>query len=264
MYETLSSHILRNIDKLEQYLGVHIEPSWITPEILEALNTDSASLRESPLPESVFRGLESRESYSDNNIQTDQEVQEAIQAAFEESALRAAADQQRGYKLEEEVLPLPESALMRVRQHQMPGSNDSGAGGSIYRFFRTMADYERETGRIAPWLPNYAVPVGTESYIGPWGIDGSASIYAQSTFGAPLMITRVPVDEAKSLNPNLIIFDRNASVIWKKHSGGKWATIVSAFDGSAVYAVEVAAKLEGAQRDEFVRFATDILENRIF
>lgn len=184
-----------------------------------------------------------------------------LQAIFEQRARLDEVNQQRGYYLEEEVLPTPEIVLMRVRQQQMRKVDERNTDGSIYRFFQTMEDYERETGRIAPWLPAYGVPVGTESYIGPWNIEGSASIYAESAFDAPLMVMKWPVDDSRFFNPNLIIFGRDASVVLVKHADGKWATRVLAFDGSVVYKVEVAAKLEGVQKDEFVRFATDILEN---
>ena len=52
----------------------------------------------------------------------------------------------------------------------------------------------------------------------------------------------------------------DGSVTTHRHADGVWATTVVGFDGSHRYQVTVEAKLEGEERDEFVRAAIAMIE----
>ena len=191
------------------------------------------------------------------------------EARWAEAEREAAVDRARGYFLDEDDIPLPKQLLARIRQQRLIRGFEHDSltpepkRDSLAPFdpFLTIEEYERTSGQLAPRMPAYAVPVGTEAFIGPWSMDGIARIYVDSVFGAPLMVTESSVDEVIYLAPNLTVFGRDAEVTLIKHRDGEWATYVSAFDGRREFHVEVAARLEGAQRDEFVRFARDIIEN---
>jgi len=61
-------------------------------------------------------------------------------------------------------------------------------------------------------------------------------------------------------DPNLHIMGHDGSVTTYKYSDGPWATAVTAFDGWYKYTVVLEKKLEGEERDEFVRMATAMIE----
>ena len=89
-----------------------------------------------------------------------------------------------------------------------------------------------------------------------------ARVFADSDFGGPLAITEGPADKVTYYDPNLTIFGRDALVELIKYRDGGWSTYVRAFDGQRSFRVGVAARLEGQQRDDFIRFARDVIENR--
>ena len=51
-----------------------------------------------------------------------------------------------------------------------------------------------------------------------------------------------------------------ANVAWALFENGAWTTTVAGYDGRRVHHVTVEKKLDGAERDRFVRFASDIIE----
>ena len=197
-----------------------------------------------------------------------------------------ATTRELGYYPSKKQIPEPEELLMRIRQvHLMRGSepgpppaqkNPPSPFAAIPEFaafrefaafqefaaFRKIAEYEQISGNPAPYLPAYGIPAGTEAYIGPRGTDGMARVFADSDFGGPLAITENPADKVIYPNPNLTVFGRDASVQLIKYRDGGWSTYVRAFDGQRSFRVGVAARLEGQQRDDFIRFARDVIENR--
>ena len=199
----------------------------------------------------------------------------------------AATTRELGYYPSKKQIPEPEELLMRIRQvHLMRGSepgpppaqkNPPSPFAAIPEFaafrefaafqefaaFRKIAEYEQASGNPAPYLPAYGIPAGTEAYIGPWGMEGMARVFADSDFGGPLtIIDEGPVDKVTYYDPNLTIFGRDALVQLIKYRDGGWLTEVGAFDGQRSFSVGVAARLEGQQRDDFIRFARDVIENR--
>ena len=198
----------------------------------------------------------------------------------------AATTRELGYYPSKKQIPEPEELLMRIRQvHLMRGSepgpppaqkNPPSPFAAIPEFaafrefaafqefaaFRKIAEYEQASGNPAPYLPAYGIPAGTEAYIGPRGTEGMARVFADSDFGGPLAITENPADKVIYPNPNLTVFGRDASVQLIKYRDGGWSTYVRAFDGQRSFRVGVAARLEGQQRDDFIRFARDVIENR--
>ena len=198
----------------------------------------------------------------------------------------AATTRELGYYPSKKQIPEPEELLTRIRQvHLMRGSepgpppaqkNPPSPFAAIPEFaafrefaafqefaaFRKIAEYEQISGNPAPYLPAYGIPAGTEAYIGPRGTEGMARVFADSDFGGPLAITENPADKVIYPNPNLTIFGRDASVQLIKYRDGGWSTYVRAFDGQRSFRVGVAARLEGQQRDDFIRFARDVIENR--
>ena len=198
----------------------------------------------------------------------------------------AATTRELGYYPSKKQIPEPEELLMRIRQvHLMRGSepgppparqNPPSPFAAIPEFaafrefaafqefaaFRKIAEYEQVSGNPAPYLPAYGIPAGTEAYIGPRGTEGMARVFADSDFGGPLAITEGPADKVIYPNPNLTVFGRDASVQLIKYRDGGWSTYVRAFDGQRSFRVGVAARLEGQQRDDFIRFARDVIENR--
>ena len=61
--------------------------------------------------------------------------------------------------------------------------------------------------------------------------------------------------------PNLSILGQDAQVSIRKHTDDLWVTDVTAFDGRYEYRVALERRLDGEERDEFVAFAIDLIEN---
>ena len=175
----------------------------------------------------------------------------------------------RGYSVDLERIPLPEMFLSRIYQLQQMNIEPSGDSLSTTVeglqnnppvFFQSIEAFERSTGNLAPRMPEYIVDPGTDAHIGVWDSGGTGRVYADSVWGAPLVVTKTPVDRVVFNNPNLSIFGRDAVVDLVRYQGSVWSTYVTAFDGQHAYRVEIAAKLEGEEKDEFARFAKDIVE----
>ncbi len=190
--------------------------------------------------------------------------------AMAQLKLKVTAARERGYFLNENSIPLPKRLLARIRQARLIRVLDPAppTAGHIpnplapFAAFQTIAEYEQAGGNPLPPMPAHGVPLGTEAYIDPWGMKGMARVFADSDFGAALAITEDSADEVSYADPNLTIFGRDAAVELTKYGDDEWATSVSAFDGRRTFRIDVAAKLEGQRRDDFVRFAKDAIENR--
>ncbi len=193
-------------------------------------------------------------------------VTEQVKAQIER---RVAAAKERGYSIDEDSASPPKEVLARIRQQRLirgtaPSSPRTRQDPlAPFAAFQELAEYEQAGGHLAPSMPAYGVPAQTEAYIGPWGMEGVAMVFADSDFGAPILITEDAVDTVTYFNPNLTIFGRDASVGLTKYRDNEWATSVSAFDGRRASLVRIAAKLNGQQRDDFISFAKDVITDTL-
>ena len=181
---------------------------------------------------------------------------------------RAAAAEARGFHLSNKQVPRPEMMLSKIRQQRLmkkragltaPALSEDKTIGSTWAF-RTIAEFEQQSGTLAAPLPSYVVAAGVEGFIGPWK-GGVARVFSNSSFEAALMVLQYPADTVIFPAANLSIAGREASVKTIRYADGGWSTQVMAFDGNRVFIIEVAARLEGALFDDFVRFARDVVEN---
>ena len=87
-------------------------------------------------------------------------------------------------------------------------------------------------------------------------------VFSETKFGGVMYIEKTQADHFKPHEANLFIAGHDGTVTIGKHADGVWVTNVSAFDGRHLYQVVIEKKLEGTERDEFVRMATDLIEGR--
>ena len=90
--------------------------------------------------------------------------------------------------------------------------------------------------------------------------DGRLEVVADTVFGGVLYAGKSEAVHVHFNDPNLHILGHDGSVKTTRHADGVWVTTVSAFDGSHMYHVTVEKKLDGEERDEFVRMATAMIE----
>lgn len=90
--------------------------------------------------------------------------------------------------------------------------------------------------------------------------DGRIEVVADTVFGGVLYAEKSEAAHVYPDNPNLHILGHDGSVTTSKYADGVWATTVVAFDGSHMYRITLEKKLEGEERDEFVRMATAMIE----
>ena len=87
-------------------------------------------------------------------------------------------------------------------------------------------------------------------------------LYPRSTFdGAVLLVEETEADAFFPREPNLTIAGHPATVSWSLFENGVWTTTVAGYDGSRVHHITVEKKLDGAQRERFVRLAASIIED---
>ena len=168
----------------------------------------------------------------------------AQEALLEHDRGVAAQAATRGFYLDPANLPRADALLIRIRQARM-------AGGPRVEGFRTLEQQ-------LPLYSSYMVPGAAEAYESV-GVDGRARVFSDSMYGAALLVQQYPANAVSFDNPTLTIAGRDAAVDWVQYAGGDWATVVTAFDGEVVHVFEVAAKLEGSQRDDLVRFAAEVV-----
>ena len=92
--------------------------------------------------------------------------------------------------------------------------------------------------------------------------DGRIEVFSETSFGGVLYIEKDRADEFHPHDANLYIAGHDGIVATGRHDDGIWVTTVTAFDGRHVHRVVLERKLEGADLDEFVRMATDLIEAR--
>jgi len=85
-------------------------------------------------------------------------------------------------------------------------------------------------------------------------------VVSDTKFGGVLYAEKTQVDHVYLHDPNLRILGHDASVTISRHADGVWTTTVTAFDGWYLYKVALEKKLDGEERDEFVRMATLMIE----
>lgn len=187
----------------------------------------------------------------------------------EDASIEVSAAIDRGYSVDFERIPLPEMFLARIKQIQetniasdryFPLTTVGGLQDDLPVYFQSIEDFERSTGQLVPSMPAHIVGTDTDAYIGVWANGGIGRVYADSMWAAPLVVTKTPVDRVIFHNPNLSIFGQDAVTDQVRYQRDSWATYVTAFDGRYAYRVEVAAKLDGEDKDAFVRFAKNIVE----
>ena len=111
-----------------------------------------------------------------------------------------------------------------------------------------------------PHVPDEFVMPDSRNHVLP-GVDHAVRLYSRSTFdGALLMVEQTRADAFLPRDPSLTIAGHPGNVSWTLHGKGAWTTTVAGYDGRRVHHITVEAKLEGVERDEFVRFATGIIE----
>ena len=111
-----------------------------------------------------------------------------------------------------------------------------------------------------PHVPDEFVMPDSRNHVLP-GVDHAVRLYSRSTFdGALLMVEQTRADAFLPRDPSLTIAGHPGNVSWTLHGKGAWTTTVAGYDGRHVHHITVEAKLEGPEPDEFVRFATGIIE----
>ena len=104
------------------------------------------------------------------------------------------------------------------------------------------------------------IPETAASYSFDLPGDARIEVVADTVFGGVLYAEKSEADHVYPDDPNLHILGHDGSVTTRRHADGVWATTVDAFDGSHRYRVTVEKKLEGEERDEFVRMAIAMIE----
>lgn len=108
------------------------------------------------------------------------------------------------------------------------------------------------TGHAAPESRNFVMT----------GPDHAVRLYSKSMFNdALLLVEQIDADAFHPRDPNLMIAGRPANVAIARHGDGSWTTTVAGFDGKRVHHVTVETRLDGDEREAFVRFATEVIEN---
>ena len=141
---------------------------------------------------------------------------------------------------------------------------DTPAPGSqilreLTRLTTTAAGEEHFAGSSLSASGAYAeyIPETVASYSFDGGSYGSRlDVVSDTKYGGVLYAKKNQFDHVAMVDPNLHVFPGyDAKVSTTKHADGVWVTAVSAFDGWYRYEVGVEKKLEGEERDEFVRMA---------
>lgn len=104
------------------------------------------------------------------------------------------------------------------------------------------------------------VPGTAASYSFDMPGGGRLEVVADTVFGGVLYAEKSEAGHVYPNDPNLHILGHDASVTTSKYADGVWATTVTAFDGSYRYRITLEKKLEGENRDKFVRMATAMIE----
>ena len=104
------------------------------------------------------------------------------------------------------------------------------------------------------------IPGTTASYSFNLPGDRRIEVVADTVFGGVLYAEKSESAGVHYDDPNLHILGHDGSLWITRHADGVWSTNVGAFDGSHKYKVTVEKKLEGEERDEFVRMATAMIE----
>lgn len=173
---------------------------------------------------------------------------------FSEYDKAAERWRQQGYR---DVADAPRGTVLlaTVDQAKRLAREDDGTG--LPSAYATAPEFVSGT---LPYVPDEYVMPDSKSHVLS-GVDHATRLYSKSKFGgALLMVEQTRADEFFPREPNLTIAGRPGNVLWTLHGNGVWTTTVAGFDGRNVHHVTVETKLEGSERDEFVRFATGIVE----
>ncbi len=152
----------------------------------------------------------------------------------------------------------------QVRQAQQRGWYEAPYPSRGARLLREAARREANGGAPLPRSTLAAfgdnIPGGTDSYSLLPGRDVRLEVVSDTTFGGVLYAEKTEASHVYPHDPNLHILGHDGTVTTRRHTDGVWATAVVAFDGSYQYEVVLEKRLEGEERDEFVRMATAMIE----
>ena len=127
-------------------------------------------------------------------------------------------------------------------------------------------------------VPAHVVTPSADGYAMVTAPQSLVHVYAETSFGAPLMVAQERSGGVFRYNPEtgemqptddmpqspdgrrLTIAGKGAYWSVSKHQGDVWATTVKAYDGTVAYTIEVAAKLEGGELEAFLELARRIVE----
>ena len=160
-------------------------------------------------------------------------------------------------------LPLPRARVLELAH----------AGADDLAELRGAQDYLRTRP-----VPAHVVTPGADGYAMVTAPQSLVHVYAETSFGAPLMVAQERSGGVFRYNPEtgemqptddmpqspdgrrLTIAGKGAYWSVSKHQGDIWATTVKAYDGTVAYTIEVAAKLEGGELEAFLELARRIVE----
>ena len=132
------------------------------------------------------------------------------------------------------------------------------AGEDVYGLVYGSSE-SAETNHLPHVTDDYVMPESENHVVTEAG--HAMRIYSRSAFaGALLMVEQQRVAGFYPDVPNLRIAGHPGTARWIRYDDGKWVTLVAGFDGQRVYRVGVETKLEGSEFEEFVNFATTIIE----
>ena len=149
------------------------------------------------------------------------------------------------------------TALLATIEQTERSAREDGVPGNA----PTQAQFDEHMGGefIAP-VPDELIAPGSKAHVLAEA-GGVVRLYSRSAFdGAVLLVEETEADAFFPRDPNLTIAGHPATVSWSLFENGVWTTTVAGYDGRRVHHITVEKKLDGAQRERFVRLAADIIE----
>lgn len=119
-------------------------------------------------------------------------------------------------------------------------------------------------------IPDELIAPGSKTHVlaegaGSAAATGAVRLYTRSVFDdALLLVEEFEADAFYPRDPNLTIAGHPATVGWALFENGAWTTTVAGYDGRRVHHITVEKKLDSAERDRFIRLASDIIEEAAF
>ena len=149
------------------------------------------------------------------------------------------------------------TALLATIEQAKRSAREDGVPGNA----PTQAQFDEQMGGefIAP-VPDELIAPGSKAHVLAEA-GGVVRLYSRSAFdNAVLLVEETEADAFFPRDPNLTIAGHPATVSWSLFENGVWTTTVAGYDGRRVHHITVEKKLDGAQRERFVRLAAGIIE----